>query len=144
MSLICSLGGHEAEAREVYNCGYHFSRCRRCGTDMIRAGASWSLVPEGHRVVWKAGRQHHSIEPDFSRVLPVLLPGANLPMVRPAFMSWSRTMAPRQRKTRANAAVAAEALAEAQAPEQQYPALLLFATIVGAGLQLVLGFGRHA
>jgi hypothetical protein len=139
MGLMCTIGCHEAAAREVYNCGYHFSRCRRCGRDMIRAGAAWSLVPEGHRVAWKAGRQSHSVPPDFAHALPVLLRSAKLPAARPAFASWSREMARRPRRSAARTV----AIVEAQAPEPQYPVLLLVATIVGTGLQLLLGLGRN-
>ena len=140
MSLMCAIGCHEAAPREVYNCGYHFSRCRRCGRDMIRAGAAWSLVPQGHKVVWKAGRQYHSVEPSFAHALPVLLRSAKLPSRQPRFVSWSRTL---QRKPARRSTARTVAIAEAQAPEPQYPALLIVATIVGAGLQLVLGFGRN-
>ena len=138
MGLMCAIGGHEAASREVYNCGYWFSRCRGCGCDMIRAGGGWSLVPEGHRVVWKAGRQNHSLQPDFAHVLPVLLRTANLPAPRSPFFSWSRTLSPNRRT------VAAEALRElpAEAQEPQHPVLLVVAAMVGAGMQLLFGFGR--
>jgi hypothetical protein len=139
MGLICAIGCHEAAPREVYNCGYHFSRCRRCGRDMIRAGAAWSMVPAGHRVVWKAGRQNHSLTPDFAHALPVLLRTAQLPAERPAFISWSRMLARKPRRSAARTV----AIAEAQAPEPQYPMLLIVATIAGAGLQLLLGLGRN-
>jgi hypothetical protein len=138
MGLMCAIGGHEAAPREVYNCGYWFSRCRGCGRDMIRAGGAWSLVPDGHRVVWKAGRQYHSIPTDFAHALPVLLPSANLPAPRPLYSSWSRVLARRKVKP------ATAYPAEAETPEPQYPVLLVVATIVGAGLQLLLGFGRNA
>jgi hypothetical protein len=138
MGLMCAIGGHEAAPREVYNCGYWFSRCRGCGRDMIRTGAGWSLVPDGHRVVWKAGRQYHSVAPDFAHVLPVLLPSANLPARPSPFASWSRTLSRR----RANAAASRPPEAH-EVEEPQYPVLLVVATIVGAGLQLLLGFGRH-
>jgi hypothetical protein len=107
---------------------------------MLRAGGSWSLVPEGPRVVWKAGRQSHSMPPDFAHVLPVLLRSANLPVPRPPFVSWSRKLARKPARSRART----EPIVEAQAPEPQYPLLLVMATIVGAGLQLVFGFGRSA
>jgi hypothetical protein len=139
MGLMCALGCHEAAPRDVYNCGYHFSRCRGCGRDMIRAGAAWSLVPRGHRVVWKAGRQSHSLDPDFTHALPVLLRTSQLPAGRPDFVSWSRKLQRRPRRSAARTV----AIEEAQAPEPQYPVLLVVATIVGAGLQLLLGFGRN-
>jgi hypothetical protein len=138
MGLMCAIGGHEAAPREVYNCGYWFSRCRGCGCDMIRTGAGWSMVPEGHRVVWKAGRQSHSLTPDFGHVLPVLLRTANLPAPRSPFLSWSRTLSPKRRG--AALAFAREVPGEVQEP--QYPVLLVVAAMVGAGMQLLLGFGR--
>jgi hypothetical protein len=137
MSLLCAIGGHEAAPREVYNGGYYFSRCRRCGEDMIRTGASWDLVPEGHRVVWKSGRHNHSLEPDYDHALPVLHPAANLPMVRPSFASWSRALVGRRRA----AAISAPAM-ENEAEEPHYPPLLVIAAIVGAGLQWLLGLGE--
>lgn len=140
MGLMCAIGGHEAAPREVYNCGYYFSRCRGCGRDMVRAGGSWSLVPDGHRVVWKAGRQSHSIAPDFAHVLPVLLATPQLPAAKTPFLSWSRSVAPRRARTAARSVPTVEA----QASEPQYPVLLVLATIVGAGMQLLFGFGRHA
>jgi hypothetical protein len=133
MSLLCAIGGHEAAPREVYNGGYYFSRCRRCGEDMIRAGAGWDLVPEGHRVVWKSGRHNHSLEPDYDHALPVLHPAANLPMVRPSFASWSRALVGRRRAKAPAPAV------ENEAEEPHYPPLLVIAAIVGAGLQWLLG-----
>jgi hypothetical protein len=137
MSLLCAIGGHEAAPREVYNGGYYFSRCRRCGEDMIRTGASWDLVPEGHRVVWKEGRHNHSVEPDYDHVRPILHPSANLPMVRPSFASWSRALVGRRRK-----AAAPAPFGDNEAEEPHYPPLLVIAAIVGAGLQWLFGLGE--
>ena len=138
MNIICALTRHEADRRQVYNGGYHFSRCRRCRCDMIGSAGEWSAVPAGHRVTWKAGRHAHSLEPDLSRVLPVLHEQANLPAVRPSFVSWSRQLArlltPRGRKDRV------EEDKEARENEP-YPALLVLAALVGAGLQMLFGFG---
>ncbi|HEY0411996.1 MAG TPA: hypothetical protein VGD66_02495 [Allosphingosinicella sp.] len=139
MSILCALGGHEAGAGEVYNCGYWFSRCRRCGRDMIRAGGTWEIVPRGHRVVWRTGRGHHSIPTDFAHALPVLHPAANLPMVRPRFASWSRQMVASRQAAPAPAG-AAEAVEAAEA-EPYYPPLLVLAAIVGTSLQWLLGGG---
>ena len=141
MSLLCALGGHEAGDGEVYNGGYYFARCRRCRRDMIRSGAAWQMVPSGHRVVWRAGRHQHSLEPDFAGVLPVLHRDSNLPAVRPRFASWSRDMV---RTRRTAAAKAAAAALDPEFEEPQYPRLLVLAALVGAGLQLIfsLGSGR--
>lgn len=138
MSILCALGGHEAGAGEVYNCGYWFSRCRRCGRDMLRSGGGWETVPPGHRVVWRSGRRSHSIPTDFTGVLPVLHASANLPMVRPRFMSWSRQLTGLAKK---RLRVPRPEVAEAEEP--QYPGLLVLAAIVGAGLQLLLGSGAR-
>jgi hypothetical protein len=140
MSLLCALGGHEAGPGEVYNGGYYFARCRRCRRDMIRCGAAWRMVPDGHRVVWRSGRCQHSLEPDLSGALPVLHREANLPAVRAPFASWSRDMV----RLRRSAPAAAAAAAVAEREEPQYPRLLVLAALVGAGLQLIfsLGSGR--
>lgn len=140
MSLLCALGGHEAGDGEVYNGGYYFARCRRCERDMIRSGASWQMVPIGHRVVWRSGRHRHSVEPSFAGVLPVLHREANLPAVRPPFASWSRDMV----RLRHPAPPAASAAALLEEEEPHYPRLLVLAALVGAGLQLIfsLGSGR--
>ena len=139
MSILCAITGHEAHRREVYNSGFHFSRCRRCSRDMIRAGGEWRMVPGGYRVAWKAGCHSHSIEPDYGRVLPVLHGQANLPAVRSGFMSWCR-----QLKRTATARIAVDpdrAAAEAEARvNQPYPRLLVLVALVGAGLQLLMGF----
>ena len=142
MSLLCALGGHEADAGEVYNGGYYFARCRRCERDMIRCGAAWQMVPSGHRVVWRSGRRQHSLEPDLSGALPVLHREANLPAVRPPFASWSRAIVRLRRPPAATAAASAAAVLEIEEP--QYPRLLVLAALVGAGLQLIfsLGSGR--
>jgi hypothetical protein len=144
MSLLCALGGHEAGPGEVYNGGYYFARCRRCRSDMIRCGAAWRMVPDGHRVVWGSGRRQHSLQPDLSSVLPVLHRDANLPAVRPRFASWSRDMVRLRRPARTAAAAAAATAAASELEEPQYPRLLVLAALVGAGLQLIfsLGSGR--
>jgi hypothetical protein len=141
MSILCALGGHEAGADEIYNGGYYFARCRRCERDMIRSGAAWRMVPEGHRVVWRSGRHHHSVEPSYAGVLPVLHREANLPAVRPAFESWSRDIVQLRRPP---AAAPSSAAAAIEKEEPHYPRLLVFAALIGAGLQLIfsLSSGR--
>jgi hypothetical protein len=136
MSIFCAIGGHEAAAGEVYNSGYWFSSCRRCGRDMIRTGASWEMVPQGHRVVWRPGSGCHSIATDFAHVLPVVHPAANLPMVPPRFISWNRMMVRSKKKTEPPKPGAPET-------EPHYPLLLVVAAVVGAGLQCLFAFGRR-
>ena len=137
MSIICIVAGHEARSGAVYNSGFHFSRCRRCARDMIRSSGDWEIVPGGHRVAWKAGRNSHSIEPDYARVLPIHLPESKLPAVRPSFASWSRHLA-RLRRPKAPPKAATDQEVEEKEP---YPRLLVLAALVAAGLQLVFGFG---
>lgn len=140
MSILCMLGGHEASPTEIYNAGYYFSRCRRCGEDMMRWGAAWHLVPRGHRIVWKAGSHHHSIEADYGLHLPILHRESNLPAVKPRWASWDRRLV-RSRRRAAAAAAPGGAGATAERDEHQYPYLLALAALVGAGLQLVLTLG---
>jgi hypothetical protein len=135
MSLLCALGGHEAGSDEVYNGGYYFARCRRCERDMIRSGAAWRMVPSGHRVVWRAGRHQHSVEPTYAGVLPILHREANLPAVRPPFASWSRDLVRLRHPPAATAAASAAAVHEKEEPH--YPRLLVCAALVAAGLQLI-------
>jgi hypothetical protein len=125
MSMLCRLGGHEAAAGEVWNAGYYFSRCRRCGRDMIRAGADWQVVPEGHRVVWKNGWHRHSVEAGYRSNLPAL------PANQSAFRAWERSISE----------VAGPGIGQAAEPEreeQPYPYLLALAAIAGGGLQMLM------
>ena len=110
---------------------------------MIRGGSGWEAVPKGHKVVWKAGRHWHSIDPDYAAVLPVLHRDANLPAVRPPSVSWSRQLVGAARRGRRDEAVDSATAAEARAGAD-YPSLLVVAALVGAGLQLLFGFGARA
>jgi hypothetical protein len=141
MSILCAVGGHEAGAAEVYNGGYYFSRCKRCGRDMIRCGAAWQMIPEGHRVVWKGGRHRHSLEPDFAGALPVLHRDSNLPAVRGPFASWSRDVVRLKRARFSRPVAGALARSDAELEEAQYPRLLVAMALIGSGLQLLMSFG---
>ncbi len=141
MKIMCALAGHEPGGKVAYNGGFHFSSCRRCGRDMFRSSGAWEAVPEGHRVAWKSGRHSHSLEPDFSGSLPMLHPQANLPMVRPSFMSWSRQLARLLRSSRRKEEAKSDgAEAERQAKEP-YPKLIVIVALIGAGLQMLFSFG---
>ena len=140
MSMRCIIAGHRAGPGEVYNSGFHFSRCGRCGRDMIRSSGDWRVVPGGHRVAWKSGRNMHSIEPDYARVLPIAVAETKLPMVRPSFASWSRQIARLRSRTQELPASEAKEARE----KEPYPRLVVLAALFAAGLQLVFGFGgRH-
>jgi hypothetical protein len=54
VKLLCRLGLHKPAGAPVWNAGYLFSPCRRCGVQLVRpAGGRWQR-PRGHRVVWKS------------------------------------------------------------------------------------------
>ena len=133
MKVGCTIAGHEADRGRVYNSGYYFSACRRCGRHLLRsAHGEWGPVPRGHRVVWKAGRNCHSLEADYSGALPIALEAPGSPGPRRAT---GRALI---RSTPRRAAVLGALEDEGQ--DYQHPRLLLAAVIVGAGLKLLLGF----
>jgi hypothetical protein len=55
MGLRCIAGRHDVAPGEVRYQGFGFSRCRRCGRDMVRSARAWRIVPNGFRVVWRQG-----------------------------------------------------------------------------------------
>lgn len=71
----CHLTGHQP-GDEIWNEGYFFTRCTRCGRDMMRADGPWRTVPSKYRVVWRSGYHRHAVPSDFGRRLPV---AANMP-----------------------------------------------------------------
>ena len=130
MNLNCLLRGHRAAATvPTYNGGYYFSRCGGCGSDMVRSGGAWQTVPAGHRVVWKATRAGHSVEPNFGSHLPVLHPDANLPAVSTPRLSWKRALVALGQQPKVT--VSSEQTEEEASP----PLIVLIA--VWAGLQLL-------
>jgi hypothetical protein len=52
MSLFCDLGWHRPAGLPRWNDGYYFSRCGRCGRDLVRTAYQKWHVPQGYRVVW--------------------------------------------------------------------------------------------
>jgi hypothetical protein len=136
MKFGCTIAGHQADGGHVYNSGYYFSACRRCGRHLVRSPhGDWGPVPRGHRVVWKAGRGSHSLEADYAGVLPVALeaPAPSRPR-----RATGRALI-RAQPRRAFAAGPAGAIEE-EGEDYRHPRLLLAAVIVGAGLKLLLGF----
>ena len=132
MSLICALGGHEA-GETAYESGYYVSDCRRCGTTMVRAGASWRDLPGGRSLVHEAARQARARASADRAPLPLAGPGDREPAAPPSRTRPSvRPSPPTGAERRTNAAAApTEAHRDA-------PALLALAALVGAGLQLAL------
>jgi hypothetical protein len=55
-SLRCLAGWHRAEPVVHWNHGYYFTRCRRCGSDLVRTAYSRWQAPKGYRVVWSDER----------------------------------------------------------------------------------------
>ena len=140
MKLSCAIGGHGARGGEVYNSGYYFSECRRCGTTLIRAAkGDWSPVPMGHRVVWGPGPRSHSLEADYAGVLPIAqLDEASLPALRSPFVSWSRSLTRLRGPAAATANGATPAGAREESGDYDYPRLLLLGLVLGAGLRMLL------
>jgi hypothetical protein len=138
-SLQCAVAGHAPDSNPVYNSGYYFVACRRCGLTLIRcASGNWRNVPSGHRVVWKSGRHSHSLEADYSGVLPIVQETASLPALRSPYVSWSRALI-RFKPGGARRAAAAAPIEE-ETDDYRYPGLLLAAVLFGAGLKMLLGF----
>jgi len=54
MPLFCELGWHRPEPVARWNSGYYFTRCARCGEDLVRTAYGRWQVPHGYRVVWQA------------------------------------------------------------------------------------------
>ena len=138
MSLMCTLSGHRPAIRQVYNAGYYFSACARCGTDLVRASAEdWHAPPRGHRIVWKRGRHSHSIEADYSAFLPVAVPSASLPAVPSAFAARRRELV----RLRRPAAARTATLAVEENADFRCPRVLLWAVMLGAGIKVLLTLG---
>jgi hypothetical protein len=55
MDLLCRIGRHRrAGTPPVWNNGYWFSNCTRCGCELVRRGGGrWHVPRKGYRVVWK-------------------------------------------------------------------------------------------
>ena len=54
MLVFCKMGAHSAGERPVWNNGFYFSSCARCGCDLVRgAHDGWRAVPKGFKVVWR-------------------------------------------------------------------------------------------
>lgn len=70
MNIVCAIHAHRPGYREIWNEGYFFNRCERCGNDLIRTDGNWRVIPRGHRVVWKSGPHRHSLASGLRRNLP--------------------------------------------------------------------------
>ena len=66
MNLLCRIGRHTPGEERVWNDGWFFGRCERCGTELLSRGRSWRPVPSGYRIVWRSRPPGY---PDWSSVL---------------------------------------------------------------------------
>jgi len=54
MGISCKLGLHATAPGQIWNDGYFFATCRRCGCALIRRpGLRWHAVPRGYAVAWR-------------------------------------------------------------------------------------------
>jgi hypothetical protein len=51
--FLCALGRHRPEPLARWNEGYYFTRCARCGRDLVRTAYGRWHPPKGYRVVWQ-------------------------------------------------------------------------------------------
>ena len=54
MPLFCGLGWHRPRPVARWNNGYYFTKCSRCGRDLVRTAYGGWHEPKGFRVVWQA------------------------------------------------------------------------------------------
>lgn len=52
MHLLCELGRHKPAPGARRSQGYCFTRCERCGSDLVRRDEGQWFVPRGYRVGW--------------------------------------------------------------------------------------------
>ena len=53
MNLLCRMGRHLPGEERVWNDGWFFGSCSRCGIELLSRGRRWHRVPPGYRVVWR-------------------------------------------------------------------------------------------
>jgi hypothetical protein len=123
MSLLCSLGLHRPEGVPRWNDGYYFTKCGRCGRDLVRTAYGRWDVPRGYRIVWQAqppvGRPDIKLEPAGSELEPAQSTAqaeAAVPDEPVSTASAGEDAKPKGRKAKRSAA---EVPGEAQAGESQ-------------------------
>lgn len=59
MNIFCGMGVHTPLPSNIWNDGYYFTQCGRCGREMLKPGGGdrWRPVPKNYRIVWKPRRQ---------------------------------------------------------------------------------------
>lgn len=53
LPLLCRAGRHRPLRETVWNRGFYFSMCTRCGVDLVRAAGERWHRPRGAKVVWR-------------------------------------------------------------------------------------------
>jgi hypothetical protein len=148
MSLVCFIQGHSPSEEQIWNRGYSFSKCRRCRRDMIRSDSEWSVVPRGHRVVWKGGLHEHSRPAGYARNLPMLYRDSIRGGVPAEWHGgWYKqvlALAGGGTAQRLSAPAAAMALDDPEQENRPFPYLIALAAVAGAGLQLLLSEQRRS
>jgi hypothetical protein len=54
MNVLCAISSHRPSPDMISNAGHDFTRCLRCGADMVSVDGAWTTAPAGQRIVWKA------------------------------------------------------------------------------------------
>ncbi len=62
-TFLCRLGWHAPRKGALWNQGYYFTRCTRCGADLVRTTFSGWEAPRGQRVVWRTRAELDQPEP---------------------------------------------------------------------------------
>lgn len=78
--LLCRMGRHKPEPVARWNDGYYFSRCRRCGADLVRTVYGRWEPPKGFRVVWRSSRPEGALGADLIEAVEI---GAESPAPAP-------------------------------------------------------------
>jgi hypothetical protein len=90
MRLWCALAGHAPDAGlATWNIGYCFSRCERCGRDIVRTGEARWKVPHGYRIVWRP-LPAKAAEPPAAQAVEAELP----PAIDPEPLPWGEVADP--------------------------------------------------
>jgi outer membrane biosynthesis protein TonB len=53
MAVLCDLGLHRPAPWPRWNLGYYFTKCERCGEDLVRTANGRWQIPRGFRVRWQ-------------------------------------------------------------------------------------------
>ena len=80
LNPLCNMGWHRVSADVRWNSGYYFSRCERCGRDLVRTIYGRWHVPRGYRVVWQKAAPAGPLPSSLDRRAPGRQRPSNLPI----------------------------------------------------------------